>query len=95
MMLKPRKAKALAPYLRDVARSAAAAKGSASALSSLWLSAIGSSIDNDDPCASASDLYRYIGEWIEEHVHEDDTLSPEDEREALREARDIMGAGHA
>lgn len=80
----------LKPYLQDIARAAAAAKGSVTALSALWLSATGSSIEDDDPCAGAADLYRYIGEWVEEHVREDDSLSPEDEREALQEARDIL-----
>lgn len=83
----------LKPYLRDLATKAAASKSSAAALSSLWLSATGSSIEDDDPCAGASDLFRYLREWIEEHVREDDTLSPEDEREALREASEILAWG--
>lgn len=81
---------ALKPYLRDVATSAAAARGDAAKLSALWLSATGSNIEDDDPRADAAALYQYIGEWIEEHVTEDDTLSADEERNAIRDAREIL-----
>lgn len=85
----------LKPALRSLATSAAAAQGDLSALSLLWRDAVGYDVTDDDPSANAADLYRYIGEWIEEHVREDDSLSINEEEQAIKDAREILGGNRA
>jgi len=80
----------LKPYLIDTIENLAKNSTDRQALSAIFTDRIGYDPIEDDPTATAEDLFEILRDWCIEAIDHDDSLSIEDQRAAIHTIRQLL-----